>query len=170
MSVTGHSYTALPFLVEGRDMFLILLIWFNLQIFVLILSESIQAFFCRSTSVKQITRSRLYQCEGEDKVGKSRTPAVLVCSGLSCGEAMFIVAFYGLLPASNHYEVNINLVSWKTGRNSWTSSGLAVFLVKGERIHFTTSGNIRVLCCVKMFFCLGNDFVKHWVFSQWIPQ
>lgn len=42
---------------------------------------------------------------------KGKTPAVLACSSLNCGEAMFIVAFYGLLPASNHYEVTINLVS-----------------------------------------------------------
>lgn len=42
------------------------------------------------------------------KGGKGKTPA---CSGLSCGEAMFVVAFYGFLPASNHYEVNINPVS-----------------------------------------------------------
>lgn len=42
---------------------------------------------------------------------KGKTPTVLACSDLSCGEAMFIVAFYGLLPASNHYEVNINPVS-----------------------------------------------------------
>lgn len=55
-------------------MFLILLvlIWFSLQFF---FTDSVKkhiGFFCRPTLVKQITRSRSYQCEGEDRRGKGQ--------------------------------------------------------------------------------------------------
>lgn len=152
-------------------MFLILLvlIWFSLQIFLLILSKSIQAFFCRPTWWSRSPGAGNTNVRKKTKEGKGETPAVLACSGLSCGEAMFVVAFYGLLAASNHYEVNNHLKkSGKIGRICWTSSRLAVFLVKGGRIHLATSGNTRMLCYVKRFFCLGNDFETLWVFSQWV--
>lgn len=160
-----HTATQLCLLlVEGSDTFLILLvlIWFSLQVFLLILSKAYRVFLHAYPGEAEHQEQVIPMWGRRWEWGKGKIPAVPACSGLSCCDTMFVVAFYGLLPACNHYEGNINLVSWKIGRNSWTSSGLAVFVVKGGRIHFTTLGNIRMLCYVKTFFCVGNGFVKHY--------
>lgn len=157
--VSLHTATQLClFLIEGSDTFLILLVlfWSSLRIFLSILSKSIQV----------VLQAYLGEADHQEQViplwrrqewGKGKTPAVLACSSLNSCETVFIVAFYGLLPASNHCEVNINLVSWKIGRNSWTSSGLAVFLVEESTLPLQ-----EILGCFAMWKCFSALEMTLW--------
>lgn len=53
-----------------------------------------------------------------------------------------------------HDVVNMNLMSWKVGRNNWTSKGVADFLVRDKQVYFITFRNTRIFCSEYFFFFL----------------